>query len=232
MSISTNSSAVGEGLLARGAMRHALAMHLLSEIVSGQMPAGRRLQIVDLTTRFGTSSTPVREALIELSGIGVVEFVHNRGVVVRPFGPEQLREIYQLRRILETEATRMACGQIDQATLLHLKESFIDLAKPRRSHEWYLAERDADQNLHAVIAKCCGSTRLAEEIQRYDAMVQTTRDVIGSNRRDLLASTAQHLAIVEALIAGNADGAAAAMSLHVDQVGKALEAAMIARKRS
>ena len=216
--------------LSRGAMRHELAMRLLGEIFSGQIPAGKRLQVVDLTTRFGTSSTPVREALIELSGIGVVDFVHNRGVVVRPFGPEQLREIYQIRRLLETEATRMACGRIEQATLAELKVVFVDLSKPRRSQEWHLAERTADQNLHAIIAQQCGSKRLAEEIQRYDAMVQTTRDVIGYNRRNLLESVEQHLAIVEALISGDATAAADAMALHVDRVGQALEEAMLARK--
>ena len=53
----------------------------------------------------GISATPIREALVELESIGVVQFVHNRGTIVKPFGPQQLREIYHLRRVLEANET-------------------------------------------------------------------------------------------------------------------------------
>src|SRR5207253_11519126 len=67
-----------------------------------------------LAARFGVSHTPIREALIELAGIGVVSLLPNRGAVVRPITARDVREVCQVRRALECLAVRQACGRIDR----------------------------------------------------------------------------------------------------------------------
>jgi DNA-binding GntR family transcriptional regulator len=212
--------------IARNALRHEFARRLLDGIVTGRIPALARPKIMELAASLGTSSTPVRESLIELEGIGMVEFVHNRGVKVKPFGPEQLREVYHLRRILETEAVRMACGRIEQATLERLKQSLVELGGWRPSRKWMAAAVAVNSNLHGTIARECGSARLAEEICRYDVFVQSTGEAIKLGRQVLDETAEQHMAIVDAMLAADTDAAAAAMSLHLERAGQALEAAM------
>jgi DNA-binding GntR family transcriptional regulator len=216
--------------LSQGALRHELAKRLLAEIFQGNMPAGTRLIILNLAKRFQLSSTPVREALLELEANGVVEFVHNRGAVVRPFGPEQLREIFHLRRILEAEAARLACDRIDRQRLVEFREELRRLAEQPRGGKWLEREMVADRNLHAMISENCGNSRLSADISRYDTLVQVLRDIVGNRRRDIDVAVREHAAIVDAMIDGDAETAAKAMAFHVDHAGQSAEAAMFGRK--
>ena len=88
---------------------------LLGEVFKGTLRAGQRLVIKDLSERFQVSSTPIREALVQLEGIGIIDFVPNSGAVVRQVTTADVREVCQVRRALECEATRSACGRLDLA---------------------------------------------------------------------------------------------------------------------
>src|SRR6478736_6209741 len=96
-----------------GLRRQLLVQSLLMEIFQGSILAGDHLVTQDLATRFGVSHTPIREALITLAGIGFVEIVPNRGAIVRQVTPKEVKEVCQVRRVLECEATRLAAGKID-----------------------------------------------------------------------------------------------------------------------
>jgi len=212
--------------IASGALRHQLVRRLLTDIFRGKIPAGTRLIIRNFEKRYGLSSTPVREALLELEASGVVQFVHNHGVIVRPFGPDQVREIFQLRRLLETEATRLACGRIDVPKLTELREELATLSSQPRGSKWLDREMETDRKLHAMVVAHCGSVRLAEEIRRYDTLVQALRDVVGSERRATQEAVKEHIAIVDALVAGDADAAVEAMTIHIDRAAQSAETAL------
>jgi len=64
---------------------------------------------------------------VELEAVGLIELCHNRGAVVKPFGPEQLRDFFHVRRILETEAARSACGRIQADSLAGLRREMEGL---------------------------------------------------------------------------------------------------------
>lgn len=210
----------------RGALRHDVMVQLLRAIFQGTLPAGTRLIIMKLAEQFGTSSTPCREALVELASVGVVEFMHNRGAVVTPFGPSELREIYQLRRILETEATRGACGRIDQLRLESLHQEIRELVQSQDSDHWSQRETASDQRLHELIADQCSSVRLVNEIHRYDLLVQTVREIIGYDPQAQQMATIEHLAILEALLLNDPEAAANAMAHHVQSAAQIAEAAL------
>jgi len=210
----------------RGALRHEMMKQLLHAIFEGRIPAGSRLMVMKLAERFGTSSTPVREALVDLAGVGVVDFIHNKGVVVAPFRVDELREIYQLRRILETEATRCCCGRIERNALEGLRVEMADLLVTNGVPGWSQRATASDRHLHEVIASGCGSTRLAKEIHRYDILVQTIREVIGEDRFAQRKAVEEHLEILEAILAGDGDRAARAMAEHIDSAAQVCEAAM------
>jgi len=215
--------------LSRGALRHELVKRLLTEIFEGKMPAGTRLIVMNLAERFGLSSTPIRESLLELEASGVVQFSHNRGAVVKPFGREQLREIFQLRKILETAATRMACGRIAPDNLAEMQQDLRDLGNKARGKEWLDLEQTADRSLHTLIAMGCGNARLAEEIHRYDTLVQVLRDVVGNERHAAHQAFEEHVAIVEALIAGDAEAAATMMGEHIERAAQSAESALFSK---
>jgi DNA-binding GntR family transcriptional regulator len=81
---------------------------LVELIVSGELKAGERLIETKIAADFGTSQAPVREALRELEGLGLVESRPRRGRHVLPFVEQTIREAYVVRAALEETATRLA----------------------------------------------------------------------------------------------------------------------------
>src|SRR5688500_13467728 len=106
----------------RSTLRSELVSKILGSIFSGELLGGGRLIEEEVAEKLGVSRTPVREALGELAAIGVIQLRPNHGAVVRPFGPEQLKEIYHVRRILEVEATRMAGQHIDPNAVREIRD--------------------------------------------------------------------------------------------------------------
>jgi DNA-binding GntR family transcriptional regulator len=174
-----------------------------------------------LADRFGVSQTPIREALITLAGIGVVDLLPNRGAVVRVVSAKDVREVCQVRRVLECEATRAACGRIDPAEVAAVTEASEALTAAAPGPEYVRRAREIDSRLHDLIAASCGNALLAREIGRLKLLFRTYRDVswerveARNDYRRIPVEAREHLAILAALAAGDAKAAARAMARHI-----------------
>lgn len=205
-----------------GMRRQIVVEKLMSSILQGDLRAGERLVIKDLSARFQVSSTPIREALVQLDSIGLIDFVPNSGAIVRQVTHDDVREICQVRRALECEATRSACGCIELRQLHELAMAFEQMKAPRRRGASYVDKaRQLDSRLHDLISDSCGNRLLAREIGRLKLLHRTFRDVAWENRiaaRDFFRfaeEADEHLTIVNALIARDSKGAARAMARHI-----------------
>lgn len=211
----------GLGLAQPFSLRLQIAGQLLSEIFRDNIPAGSRLVIQKLAKQHGVSSTPVREAIMYLESVGVVRFEHNRGAIAKAFGPGELREIYQIRRVLEVEATRIACGRIDHEAMQDLRKELIGLQNASvRDAKWSEIAMIADRNLHQMIVRSCGSNRLADEIRRYDTLTQVIRHIIGNRKDAQFPALQEHLAILDALLSHDLCVAMGEMAKHIDHAAK------------
>jgi DNA-binding GntR family transcriptional regulator len=212
--------------IARSGLREQVAESLLAAVFENRFAPGEKLVVQRIAKMLGVSPTPVREALVELAGLGVVSLIPNRGAVVNPFGSAQLKEMAQVRRVLESEAARCAAGKIDRNTLQNLLAELqqLDRLKPSISRD--TRARHADTSLHALIAQNCGNHRLTAEIQRYLLLFQALRNV--SHLRDSWNNyrhsndVPEHLQIVKALLAGKPDRAAHTMDQHIRSVERTL----------
>ena len=206
-----------------GQRRELIVQSLLSEVFHGRIRAGQRLVTRDLAERFGVSHTPIREALISLAGIGVIDLLPNRGAVVRQVTRNEVSEVCQVRRALECEATRNACGRIDLADLEDVAAQLRKLtaAKPSAGASFIEKARQVDSRLHDLIANSCGNAFLAQELNRLKTLFRAFRDVsyehseARNDFRRLAEEAGEHLAVVEALLAGDRSEAARAMSRHI-----------------
>lgn len=195
---------------------------LLLEMFRGELRSGDRLVETALAKRFRVSRTPVREALLGLSAIGLVELRPNCGAAMRTFGTEQIREIYDVREILEGEACRRACGRIAPATLQEMKTEFERLAaEPRHDRAWSHAEWVVDSRLHETIVRHSGNNRLVEEVAAYGALIQIVRETVGNARRMQEQAIGEHLEILDALLRNKPDMAAEAMRRHIRSAARA-----------
>ena len=206
-----------DAISSRPALRHEVVRRLLLEIFRGNLPAGTRLITQKISDQLGISATPLREALVELEAIGMVHLSHNRGAVVAAFGPAELRGIYQVRRVLESEAARCACGRIDRDVVAAFLEEMRDLSTRRtKSAAWLRSVLAFDARFHAAIAAASGSPRLAREIGRYALLMQTVSQAIGNRRRSKEDGIREHIEILEALVAEDPDRCGRAMARHID----------------
>jgi DNA-binding GntR family transcriptional regulator len=201
----------------RSARRDRVVRSVLLAIFSGEVVGGDRLVEEELALRLGVSRTPIREALRELASLGVIWLKPNHGAMVRPFGPAQLREIYQMRRILETEATRVACKSIPRDALEEIRDGMQELLGTREhSTEWSDRALLLDQQLHALIARSSGCERLAEEIHQYWKLAYTIGEAVRNTSQTQDHAIREHTAIIDALLARNPAQAADAMAQHID----------------
>lgn len=206
-----------------GSRRQAVVRSVLTDVFQGRLRAGQRLVTQYLADRFGVSHTPIREALIELAGIGVVDLLPNRGAVVRRVTDKEVREVCQVRRSLECLAARQACGNTDPAQLTTLACVFRTLlaGAADSTPETVARSREFDDRLHDLIWASAGNRFLASELARLKTLFRAYRDVAWEQEQAdndfhrVGVEAGEHLAIVEALLATDPRAAARAMGAHI-----------------
>jgi DNA-binding GntR family transcriptional regulator len=201
----------------RSTLRGQLVSKVLNAIFSGELKGGDRLIEEELAMKLGVSRTPIREALGELAAIGVIRLKPNHGAMVRPFGPEQLVEIYHVRRVLEVEATRLAAQRIDPESLKDIRKRTMDLIQAEKGENFAEAALALDGEFHELISRSAGSERLAEEIGKYRNLVISVGNAVGNKLHAHDQNIQEHLKVIEQMLEKHGEEAAAAMGHHIDR---------------
>lgn len=207
-----------------------VAEQLQGMVESGTLEAGSRLPSErDLATQFGVSRPTIREAMIALeiaglvevrsgSGVYVLEQGDNPGIVSEMQGPGPF-EILEARKLIEGETCALAALRISAEQLIRLQELLDEMAEENRQE--HITEK-ADEKFHCVIAEAAGNSALSATISwlwqlRNESEISTHfhQRLREEGDRPILAD---HQAILEALKAGDADAARAAMSGHLQRV--------------
>jgi DNA-binding GntR family transcriptional regulator len=202
-----------------------LAMTVASElrrmIQSGELAAGTPLRQDELATRFGTSTTPVREALTALAREGLIRRDAHRGAVVFPPTREDIRENFEIRLALEPLASALAAARLtdtDLATLDALAATLREVVADPRTTGEPAAYSELDRDFHRLIFRAAQRPRLAEIIESLRnasaAYAHLYADT-GDGSRLLAALQAQHEQLVVALSRGDAEGASRIAADHV-----------------
>jgi DNA-binding GntR family transcriptional regulator len=152
----------GLGGVTRTKTAHQYVLKSLRDaILSGQLGGGTRLVQADLAEQLDVSITPVREALRDLVGEGLVIFDAHRGALVRALDVDEVRELYELRIVLEPMHVRRVFAQItdeqiDVADALRLRmeetEDIGDWAELNRQFHAALTAVDHESRLAKIIA--------------------------------------------------------------------------------
>ena len=213
-----NSPAAGKARVVRG---------VVHDLLKGRWSGGDRLTEVEAAERFHVSRTPVREALLQLASMGIVDLRRNCGAIFRPFGPKELRDLYAVRSLLEVEAARLAATRMRGEVVESLRVKFEKLRRERRPDTgWRL-----DLELHAAIAEAADNPRLAGEIARYGDLVQTVREAVGHTLAGVHSpSVNEHLRILRQFAKRDANAAADAMRLHLRQAADSAVTALMEQR--
>lgn len=219
---STQGMSVAEKTLPHGERREQVVQAILDRLVSGELRGGDRLVTQELVDELNVSATPVREALAVLGGLGVIDLLPNRGAVVHQFSSREIRDICRVRRALECEAVRGACGRIPPSALRKLETDLKKLAEsPVMGKRAIRRAKELDTQLHDLIRDCCANQFLQSELLRLSHLFRSFRDAswIDSGARDdcdrLKEEAEEHLQVVRALRDKDKRAASAALSKHI-----------------
>jgi DNA-binding GntR family transcriptional regulator len=178
---------------------------LLHRIASGELRPGHVLREQELSTELGVSRTPIREAILRLTEYGLVDSL-GRSAQVRRMTEQDVRYLFQVRRALELEAIRLACGKLTADDFTRL-----DAADPGPNRATATFEeqcRRYDWELHRTIAEASGNPLLAQKIRKLHDRVQ----LVCKHSPERLE---EHRQIVLALKAKDRRGARRAMLAHL-----------------
>lgn len=125
-------------------------------ILRGQLAPGTRLTQGDLAASLSLSTTPVREALRRLASEGLVRIDTHRGAIVRGVDKDELREIYEIRLLLEPLAIRKAVLRITDEELDRAERLWMSMNDRSDLRNWV----EANRAFHAVFAEASGSQTL------------------------------------------------------------------------
>lgn len=140
-----------------------VAAQLRQRISAGQLRPGAKLSEQSLSEALGVSRNTLREAFTVLAGESVVHRIPNRGVFVAAPGADDVREIYRVRRMIESAA--VLWGEVQPASLDKL-DTIIDRARAALAAGSVQGMADANQELHQGLVALSGSASLQELMER------------------------------------------------------------------
>ena len=196
---------------------------LRHEIFSGALPPGSFVDELALSERLDISRTPLREALKVLAAEGLVRHEPRRGCFVNEVTERDLDEIFPVIALLEGRCAHEAAlraSDADLQALALLHERLKKAARLKRVVDYY----EANFAIHEAIITLADNRWLAQVIGGLRKILKLARlqQLHAPGRLDQ--SLSEHLAVFAALQVRDADGAEAAMRLHLDRQREALRA--------
>lgn len=206
----------GATLPGRGNITQHVTELLREGIVSLDFAPGELLNKGLICKRLGVSRFPVSEALTRLAVEGLVEIQPQRGTLVTEIRLTDVLEFMLIRKALEAEAVRVVSSQRRPEVLealevnLARQAQFVAADDPRGFHR-------ADLDFHDLIFGAVGFSRIKATIDATRSNLDRARRLILTPRR-LGISLGEHRRIANAIVAGDAPAAMAAMRTHIDGV--------------
>lgn len=204
-------------LASRRSMRAQVTHALRGALVTGQMQAGAVYSAPTLAQQFGVSATPVREAMMELAKEGLVEVVPNKGFRVRELSDRELDEITELRVLLEVPTTASLAGALGEEELDALRpmaQRIVDLAAAKD----LVAYVEADRQFHLTLLGHTGNEQLVAVVGELRARSRLLGLGPLAESGWLAENAREHLQILDAIAAGDADATAEVMRRHIGHV--------------
>lgn len=191
---------------------------LLDEIVEGSLPPGTVLAEVEQAARLGVSRTPLREALSHLRKDGLVEPLAGRGLIVTAVSVDDIVELYELRQPLEQQAARLAAQRGNPQIFAQIAAEFRESEKLISSGaEGIRAYYQLNERLDRAIEDSISSAYLVNALKGLHLHLARIRRLSRQNVDRLRAAAVETLVIVEAIVNRDAELAASATHVHLQQ---------------
>lgn len=202
-------------------LRDVVFKTLRQEILTGELKPGERLMEIHLANRLGVSRTPIREAIRMLELEGLVTMIPRRGAEVANITEKNLRDVLEVRRVLDALAVSLACERITEEEKEQLRMACIVFAKATETKNVTTIAR-ADVALHDIIIKAAGNDRLAQIVGNLGEQMYRYRFEYIKDESTHASLIEEHRIIYESIVRGDRQTAAEAVKMHIDNQEKSI----------
>ncbi|GAA5008907.1 GntR family transcriptional regulator [Acinetobacter puyangensis] len=194
-------------------------------IVSGEIPAGKKISEPELARMYGISRGPLREAIRRLEGQKLVERTAHVGARVVSLSHQQLYELYQIRENLEGLACRLAAQRIDKQQILALRDVLKKHAEDDafKAGKGYYLQEGQDDFHYCIIKNSANKTlekMLCDELYH---LIRMYRIQFSNTPNRPPKALNEHIRILDAIAEGDGELAELLMRRHIAQSYKNIE---------
>ncbi len=195
------------------------------DIVAGILPFGSRLTLDQLSSRYVTGHMPIREALRQLQGEGLVVQTPNRGARVRAVDVDFVRNIFDLRIAIESMLARRAAERMEPAMIAALEAA-------ERQFESCVAAQDfagalvANRTFHRIVNEAANNPEAAGILDRHWRLIAALWNLYGYGEERAAGVISDHHQLIRAFASRDADVAACLAMAHAAKAKQDLIARM------
>lgn len=196
-------------------LRDVVYKKLRRAILLEELKAGDRLTEIHLADKLGVSRTPIREAIRKLELEGLVIMLPRRGTIVAEITEKSLKDVLEVRRVLDMLSAELACERMDEAGKKALEKACRDFEGAiKKGNLGDIAQKDVA--LHNIIVEASGNNVLQQMIgnlseQMYRYRVKYLKD---DSRYETLIK--EHQGIYESIVKRDREAAAHFAKKHID----------------
>lgn len=210
-----NETVTKQSIIGKQSISEDLVSLIKQQIIDGTLNPGDRIVETKLAKELGISQTPVREAIRQLSGEGIITIVPNKGPIVRKIDSNDIFEIYSIRSFLEGFAIRLATQYATDDDINELAAFYQDM-KTKLSDDSVKTLTAESLHIHRTIIRLSRHARLIkmyESISFQIALAGRILGVISTKQKEV----AQHWELVDAMMKRDPEHAERVMRSHIYQ---------------
>lgn len=187
--------------------RERVASALRKAIIARDISEGEQITLDAISSLLGVSKTPVREAFLMLESEGLIKLIPNKGAIVLGITPYTVREHFQIRAALESEAAALCCRpEADISAIQAVVDESREVIAQERLEEY----SNLNQSFHVAIWTCSGNDRLKHQLSlMWNGLSMRYMETLEDYARK---SLGEHEVLMEAM--NNRDTEKARMLMH------------------
>jgi DNA-binding GntR family transcriptional regulator len=193
---------------------------IISEIVDGELPANSRLIQDELARAYGVSRQPVQQALLLLRDRGMVREAPGRGLIVSPLDVDFVRNLYEVRAMLDGLAARLAAERGSERAKDE-GQVYLDAGRAAVESGSLNEQIEADMRFHGFINELAGNPLIGETTApHWPYLRRVMGEVLRDDAQMPQIILGEHVAILHAIIAGNGAEAELLSRDHISKAAK------------
>jgi DNA-binding GntR family transcriptional regulator len=198
-------------------LRDRISESLSAAIISGELAPGTLVSVPTLAAQFDVSATPVREAMLDLEQRGFVASVRNKGFRVTEVSEQDLREIVELRQLIEAPAMRSLAGRFPSATMPQWR-ALAEQVTAHATHGNLTGFIESDRDFHLGLLGLYGNLRLVELVRELRSQTRMVNLARMTQSPELLESAREHHLMLDLLERGDGEALEALTVKHLGHV--------------